>query len=80
MPNALALSLTHSISSNKPFLIKAFGVSYSWGGAPPPPSNDFFRNSPSIKTNAPHGEPPTPLKNEDPPPPTEKQASPLIET
>ena len=80
MPNALALSLTHSISSNKPFLIKAFGVSHS-GGAPPSPSNDFFRNSPPIKTNAPpHGEPPTPLKNEDPPPPTEKQASPLIET
>ena len=69
--NALALSLTPSISSNKQ-RISGLPI-VGWGGAPP--SNNFFQKVPPIKTDAPHWLPPTHFKNEAHPP-SEKQSPP----
>ena len=75
--NALALSLTHSITSNKPFLIKGFRVSYSrvGGMAEHSPNPTFFFENPLSKLMLPMGHPPPPnLKMKLPP--SEKQPPP----
>ena len=69
--NTLELSITPSISSKKPFLIKGLRVSHSGGkggqggarGAPYP-SNTFLRNPLPSKPMPPMGHPQ--LKNEAP--------------